>query len=943
MNGTPIKKTAGTSPWVVIALVIAALATFGTHVPWLGALFVIALIVYLATRRSAPSAPAPVSLAGRVEFLERRVAELQEAVDTLRGPAQTAPEPAPEPQRAPTPPAPEPQPTPARAPAPAPRVVSPPPPTRVPSFDWGRTVSTADLMGAKALAFAGGVVTLLGVVFFFVLAVNRGWIGPELRVACGGVASALVFGAGLWLERRYERTYSALAAVGAGIAGAYATLLAAVSLYDLISKPVALVAAGAIASVGLTVSLAWSEEIVAGFGLIGAMLVPATLVFQGGLQQVGTAFVAIVFAAAGVVAVRERWWTMLQVAALVSVPQAVVQIAQASTPHAGIVALAAVFWLLYLAAGLAFQLRIGPALASAPASFLTGGALFGGVSAALLYHGTRQGVALLLVGSVYLVLTAGLLRRAREAALLVGVLGLAAVAVGVAQVLSGSAVTYAWAAEAALLAWLTSRARDSRFQLPALAYLTAALVHAFAFEASPDHFFTRMHHPASGAPALLAVAFAAVVFGVVKRSWARAPLTGILRVLEPVLRWLEARERALNATVFSVAGVLTAYAASLAILEVWHFETGHVVVTAVWSLAGLVAVGVALQRRSEVALGVALAWLAVTVAKVVAFDTLTLSHTRHGISLAVVGAAVLLAGLARELTVRTSLTGEGAGAIMLSLPLVLAGALVLIPDDVAGVDGNGLILVAVGALYTALAVATFARRDLGTLLWAIGLAVTGYGEAVLLTGVWLVLAYTASATALAAVAVASKERRLQIASLVYLVVGAALALGVEAPPSQLLVAHAHPGDGLPSLLLLIGAVAVFAWSLAWNGRYRLQAAWVAGALAVYAASLGILEAAERLSPAGVHTDFQRGQTAVSALWGTLALVSLYAGLKRRRGLLRGGGFILFGVSLGKIFLFDLPSLSSAQRALSFLAVGAVLLLGGFFYQRLSAQYDERIA
>src|SRR5437870_4232252 len=122
------------------------------------------------------------------------------------------------------------------------------------------------------------------VAFLFVLAVNRGWIGPELRVACGGIASALVFGAALWLERRYERTYSALAAVGAGIAGAYATLLAAVSLYDLISKPVALAAAGGIASVGLAVSLVWSDEIVAGFGLIGAMLVPATLVFQGGLR-----------------------------------------------------------------------------------------------------------------------------------------------------------------------------------------------------------------------------------------------------------------------------------------------------------------------------------------------------------------------------------------------------------------------------------------------------------------------------------------------------------------------------------------------------------------------------------------------------------------------------------------------------------------------------------
>ena len=71
----------------------------------------------------------------------------------------------------------------------------------------------------------------------------------------------------------------------------------------------------------------------------------------------------------------------------------------------------------------------------------------------------------------------------------------------------------------------------------------------------------------------------------------------------------------------------------------------------------------------------------------------------------------------------------------------------------------------------------------------------------------------------------------------------------------------------------------------------------------------------------------------------VALISLYVGLMRKRPLLRVGGFILFAISLAKIFLFDLPSLSSAQRALSFLAVGAVLLLGGFFYQRLTAQYE----
>ena len=73
-----------------------------------------------------------------------------------------------------------------------------------------------------------------------------------------------------------------------------------------------------------------------------------------------------------------------------------------------------------------------------------------------------------------------------------------------------------------MLAWLTSRVRDSRFQLPALAYLVLAVGHALVFEASPNHFFRHVHHPASGVPALLAVAVAAVAFGLVRRSWQRA-------------------------------------------------------------------------------------------------------------------------------------------------------------------------------------------------------------------------------------------------------------------------------------------------------------------------------------------------------------------------------------------------------------------------------------
>ncbi|HEX6680080.1 MAG TPA: DUF2339 domain-containing protein, partial [Gaiellaceae bacterium] len=188
-------------------------------------------------------------------------------------------------------PAPEPWGEPATAPTPPPRV----PPARRPApLFRGWDVSMSDLLGARTLAWAGGIVTLLGIVLLFGLAVNRGWIGPAARVGLGAFVSAIVFGAGWWLQRRYGQTYSALAAVGAGIAGGYASLLAAVALYDLVPSLAALAIAAGIAAVGVATALVWSSQIVAGIGLIGAILVPVVVVFNDGrLSILGTTFVAM--------------------------------------------------------------------------------------------------------------------------------------------------------------------------------------------------------------------------------------------------------------------------------------------------------------------------------------------------------------------------------------------------------------------------------------------------------------------------------------------------------------------------------------------------------------------------------------------------------------------------------------------------------------------------
>jgi uncharacterized membrane protein len=980
-------------------IVLGLLAGGATSRAWIGLLWGIcaATLWFVSLRdREAPLmrtaftwwlrslvAPAVVLLEliegrSRVEAIERDVERLKRHVRTLQETrvAPEAPEdvtPRPEPAPAPAGPRPAPERTRAAAVPPRPAPAAPTPESTRPlpgqqrepaiAFDWRGQLEAADLLGAKALALAGGVVTLLGVVFFFVLAANRGWIGPGIRIACGATASALVFGTGFWLRRRFGETFSSLAAVGAGIAGAYATLLAAASLYDMVPKPVAFVLAAVIASIGLATSLAWESETVAGLGLVGAMVVPGMLVFQGGLSVVGTAFVAIVFAAAAVVALVRRWHTLLAVAGGLSSLQAMGLFADKDFGWS-LVVLAAVFWALYLATGIAAQLLDGRDRPTSIATgFVLGSAAFAAYSVATVLgdrHGGRdQGIALLVAGAAYAATAVPLSLRpsGRTLSSLLYALALTAGAIGLADVLSGATLTYVWAGEAAVFAWLAARVRDARFQVASAAYLALAIVHALALESRPDLLFVAHGHPGSGAPPMLAIAIAAMVYAV----FARADTEEGSGLLAPVIAaWREASPASFVISL-GVAGVAAAYAASLGILELsqalWDgtdraFGRGHVLVTATWALAGLAASLAFLRRRAWVGVAIAYGWLALTLFKTLLFDATQLAPDQRASAFVAVAVALLIAGIAIHLTLPGRLDPVGATAIVVSLGLALSAGTTFFEGTWLGMDQDGVAVAAVALIYLVAAALVWpatGQRDLRSQLAALGLGVAAVAEGMLLGGVWLVLAWTVTAAALAVLTVALSEPRLQVASGAYVVAAGVAALGLEAPPTHLVVASQHPAHGVASVVLVIVALLAFAWSCrpAAEGDEQDQlqrgSLWIAGTLAVYTASLLILEAVAGLSTAGVHTDFQRGHTAVSALWGVLGLVCLYVGLVKRRRALRLGGFALFGISLGKLFLYDLAALSSVTRALSFLAVGAFLIAGGFFYQRLSAQLEEREA
>ena len=73
--------------------------------------------------------------------------------------------------------------------------------------------------------------------------------------------------------------------------------------------------------------------------------------------------------------------------------------------------------------------------------------------------------------------------------------------------------------------------------------------------------------------------------------------------------------------------------------------------------------------------------------------------------------------------------------------------------------------------------------------------------------------------------------------------------------------------------------------------------------------------------------------AYSAAWVLYGIGLLLAGIARRGPILRFGSLAVMLLAVAKVFLYDTARLSDLYRVLSFLGLGASLLLLGFLYQR----------
>lgn len=282
-----------------------------------------------------------------------------------------------------------------------------------------------------------------------------------------------------------------------------------------------------------------------------------------------------------------------------------------------------------------------------------------------------------------------------------------------------------------------------------------------------------------------------------------------------------------------------------------------------------------------------------------------------------------------------------------SVFVVGAGCIVLGDDSALALNGWIFGFAAVHLLLGGAAIRFGVHREIGSLLTGGGIALGSIGLANAFDGPTLVAVWSAMAVALAYMATRgdrgfapalSDAQRLLIGAFGFLGLAIVHLLVVEAPPSSIVNGVDDLGSSLVAIVCCAGA-ALACWH--WGRQIEPEAATVTGFVGaagfVYLGSVLIIDAIGA-NDSGEAREI--GQAWLSAFWTATGLGAVVWGMLRRSPQARLGGLALLTVAIAKVWTYDLAELEELARALSFVALGLLLLAGAFAYQRFKPEEGE---
>ena len=77
---------------------------------------------------------------------------------------------------------------------------------------------------------------------------------------------------------------------------------------------------------------------------------------------------------------------------------------------------------------------------------------------------------------------------------------------------------------------------------------------------------------------------------------------------------------------------------------------------------------------------------------------------------------------------------------------------------------------------------------------------------------------------------------------------------------------------------------------------------------------------------------------LSILWGVFGLSQVIAGFQFNKAHWRMGGLVLFGVTLVKLFAYDILVLGTGAKTIAFISLGVLLLAASFLYSKFKDKF-----
>jgi len=500
-------------------------------------------------------------------------------------------------------------------------------------------VSLEDLLGGRILAWLGGVAILVGAILFLVIAVDRGWIGVEARIALAFAGSTVLLAVGLFLYERRGQTDAAVAAVAAALGALYASLTYATAVKDVVGQAPGLLVAALVGAVGAAIAVRWHSQFVAALAVLGALAAP--ILVGGDTSGLALAFMVVALASTVAVLLWQRWGWLALGAFLISAPQLAIW-AWDREDLVLPLAVLALFWCVFVVAAIGYELRvpISSLRVSSVSVLLLNAAVVSGLGWLLVDdRGTSEGATAWVLGVTVAYIALGAFgfrqRMSAEIAALLVAVGIGLSGVTLALAFDGPALVAGWSAEAVILAWVAARTKEQRALVFSCGFVGLAALQTLLVEAPPSSLIDGVADLPNAVVAVLCVAAAALL----------------------VSRFVELTD--VRLVLIGVGSIALLYAASLTIVDVLQgtadeqSQTAQVALSVFWGVVGLVAIVVGLVRDvRELRFG-GLALLGLGVAKVFAYDLSELDQLYRVLSFVVVG-IVLLVGAYAYQRVRTA-------------------------------------------------------------------------------------------------------------------------------------------------------------------------------------------------------------------------------------------------------------------------------------------------